>query len=196
MSQIRGVWGRWAHIAAILLILLLIGVAATLFLMPHTKASLRHVRQSVVISRAEAPVADAVLQKAENIDHGRPAAAAVQPVPGGQDKLLPLQDNSFAGVKAGKGWCQNTLTSWSKSPLGQHATPWVPPAATPCTMLCKLHAACRHPSHAPLPPPPRMPCTFFYLQTVHFYLPMQLFFLICECHFFVNKMSKASLPST
>jgi len=76
-----------------------------------------------------------------------------------------------------RGWCQNTLTSWSKSPLGQHATPWVPPAATPCTMLCKLHAACRHPPHAPLPPPPRLPCTFFYPKLCAF---------ACQCNFFFN----------
>ena len=63
------------------------------------------------------------------------------------------------------GWCQNTLTSWSKSPLGQHASPWVLPAATPCTMLCKLHAACRHPPTRP-PPPCRLPCTLFFLQTL------------------------------
>ena len=134
MSQIRGVRGRWAR--TVLLILLLISVAATLFLMPPMKAAVHHGRQSAVISRAEAPIADAVLQKAENTDHGRPAAAVVKPVPGGPDKLLPLPDsvisapadNSFASAKARN--VKGGLDTDAAQSQTKHTTE-VPPSNTP-----------------------------------------------------------------
>jgi len=118
-----------------LLILLLVGGAAILFLMPMMKAAVPHGRQSVGISRAEAPIANAILQKAENAEHGRPAAAPlVKPVRGGTDKLLPLPDsgisapadNSLAGEKA-----RNVKGGLDTDAVQSQKTTQVPPSKTP-----------------------------------------------------------------